>query len=276
MLRNIRRFIIIIFSVELAAINFSSVLVPNHLIGPGLGGLAIVINNLTQINIQLLLALLCAPIIIWAIVKYDRRQVFYAGFCFVLFTISLGVIRNVVPPFVTDPIVATIITGLLFGISGGLIIREGVANGPEAIVGMYLKESKGITMGNFFVVLNFTIVFSSIVYGELTLIIYSLIAIYIAGKVTDHVILGTTKNYEVNVISDDYLEITTFIHRELKGGVTYVPCVGTYEVKKKMMLKTILNNTGLIKLKNYLKTLEHESFVYVTESFEVYGRGFTD
>ncbi len=86
--------------------------------------------------------------------------------------------------------------GVLLGIAGGLVLRQAVANGPEAIVGMYLKEKYDITVGTFFLVLNTVIIFSSILYGDLTLIIYSLISNYIASKVTDFVIVGTKRYYK--------------------------------------------------------------------------------
>lgn len=276
MLKKIKHYLIIIIGQLISAIAFHQILLPNDLIGGGFGGLATVINKLTNVNIQLILVGLCCPVIIWAFFKYNRKLVFYAAFCFGLFTFFIGIVGNFVPEFYTDPIVAAIVSGVLFGVSGGMIIREGAANGPEAIVGMYLKEKKGITIGTFFTILNFCILTSSLTYGDITCIIYSLISIYIAGKVTDYIILGTRREYCVNIISDNFIEITEFIHKKLNRGVTFVPCVGTYKVRKKMMIKAVVTNQELITLKNYVSQLDDNSFAYVTESIEVFGGGFTD
>ncbi|GMQ58667.1 YitT family protein [Vallitalea sediminicola] len=276
MLKKIKHYLIIIMGQLIAAIAFQQILLPNNLIAGGFGGLATVANKLTGANIQLVLIGLCCPIIIWAYFKYNRTLVFYAGFCFGLFTFSIGIVGKFVPAFETDPIVAAIVAGVLFGVSAGIIIREGAANGPEAIVGMYLKEKKGITIGTFFTILNFCILTSSLTYGDITCIIYSLISIYISGKVTDYIILGTRREYCVNIISDNFIEITEFIHKKLNRGVTFVPCVGTYKVRKKMMIKAVVTNQELITLKNYVAALDDNSFVYVTESIEVFGGGFSD
>ncbi|WP_105620058.1 YitT family protein [Vallitalea okinawensis] len=274
-IKTLKRIIVLLVGQFIAAAAFNQILVPNNLVPVGLGGLATVINNLTGLNVQLLLMLLSLPIIIWAFLKYERKQVYYAAFCFWLFTFYIGFVDKILPTFLTDPIIASIFGGVLLGVAGGMVIRQGVANGPEAIVGLYLKEKKDITVGNFFMVINTIIIFSSIIYGDLTLIIYSLISTYIASKVTDVVILGSHKIFIVNIMSDNYLEITEFIHKELDRGVTFVQSLDTHSVKKKMLIKTVITKTELIELKNYIHNLDDDSFVYVTESAGVIGGGFT-
>ena len=274
--RELRFFLAMVTGTGIGTFAFSRILVPNNLTASGLGGLATVINHISGWNIQLLLLSLAAPIIIWAIIKYDRKQVFYASFCFFLFTALIGIFEKYVPVFKTDSVIATVVAGVLTGLSTGIILRQGLSNGPEAIVALYLKEKQGLSIGNFFMILNSLIVFSSIIYGNITYIIYSLISIYISGKVTDFVILGTSRNYNVTIISENYQAIREFIHRELGRGVTFIPCIGTYSDTEKTMLKTIISDSELVKLKEYTKSLNDSSFIYVTPSIEVIGKGFND
>lgn len=274
MQKNLKRFLWIMIGQLIAATAFNQVLIPNDLVAVGLGGIATIFYKLFGYNIQLSLILLCLPILIWAYFRYDRKQVFFAAFCFGTFTFFLGIVERLMKPFVTDPIIASVTGGVMLGIATGLILRQAVANGPEAIIGMYLKEKKGISVGNFFMVLNTVIIFSSIIYGDLTLIMYSIISNYIASKITDFVIIGSKRYYIVNIMSDNYLDITDFIRKELHRGVTFVQGMDTSNVKKKMMLKTVVSNQELILLKDYIKNLKDDSFVYVTESAGLIGWGF--
>jgi uncharacterized membrane-anchored protein YitT (DUF2179 family) len=274
--REFRFFLAMMIGTTIGTFAFSRILIPNNLTASGLGGLATVINHISGWNIQLLLVSMAAPIIIWAILKYDRKQVFYASFCFFLFTALIGFFEKYVPAFKTDSIIATVVAGVLTGIATGIILRQGLSNGPEAIVALYLKEKQGLSIGNFFMILNSLIVFSSIIYGNITYIIYSLISIYISGKVTDYVILGTSRNYSVNIISENYQVIREFIHNELHRGVTFVPCIGTYSATDKTMLQTVISDSELIKLKEYTKSLNDSSFIYVNPSIEVIGKGFNE
>ncbi len=269
-----KKIIIILIGQFISAAAFNLILIPNNLVAVGFGGVATVVNVMTGANIQLVLSLLAAPVILWSFFKYDRKQVFYAALCYGTFTFYIGIVKKLFPVFVTDPIIASVAGGILLGISTGMILRQGVANGPEAVVGLYLKEKKDLSIGSFFMILNTVIIFSSILYGDLTLIIYSLISNYIASKVTDVVVIGTERYYIVNIMSEHYLDITEYVQQRLKRGVTFVQGMDADNVKKQMFIETVVSSGELVLLKEYIKSLKDNSFVYVTESAGLIGKGF--
>lgn len=157
-----------------------------------------------------------------------------------------------------------------------MVISQGVANGPEAIVGLYLKEKKGLTIGSSFMIMNTVIIFSSIIYGNMTMIVYSLISTYIASKVTDYVIIGTKRYYIVNIVSDQFREITDYIKKDLHRGVTFIQSFDTENVKKRMMIKTVVSSRELVELKHFVQKFKDDSFVYATESAGLLGGGFKE
>lgn len=259
-----------------STIAFSSIIIPNNLIGGGLSGIALLLNKATGLNMQLLLAGLFLPIAVWAFLKFGIKQIITASVSFILFTGYLGIVSKIVPPLITDSILAAIFSGILFGISGGIVLRLGVSNGPESLIGIYLKEKFNIPIGTFLTIFNSLIIMMSLLSTDITMALYSTISIYMSGKVTNFIILGFGRYFEMNIITSKYLELTEYIHKEIKRGVTYIQCIGTYELKKNMMVKTLVKNDEVIKVKNYLKTIDPESFIYITESAEVHGRGFSD
>ncbi|HBR02450.1 MAG TPA: hypothetical protein DD738_07555 [Ruminiclostridium sp.] len=260
----------------IGAISFTSVIIPNNLISGGLGGLALLLNRVTGLNVQLLLALLFLPIGIWAFIKFGINQIITASICYILFTVYIGIMPVLVPPLKTDFILAAIVAGILSGLSGGIVLRLGVSNGPESLIGIYLKQKFNIPIGSFLTIFNSIIIFLSMFSADITMALYSAIIIYISGRVTDFIILGFGRYFEMNIITSKYIELTDFIHKEIKRGVTYIQCIGTYELKKNMMVKTLVKNDEVIKIKNHLKALDPDSFIYINESTEVHGRGFSE
>jgi uncharacterized membrane-anchored protein YitT (DUF2179 family) len=175
-----------------------------------------------------------------------------------------------------DAVLAALLSGVLFGISGGIVLRLGVANGPEALVGMYLKNRFGISLGVFFTILNTAIVSSSLLLPGSTLnsILYSMVSIYVNGKVTDFIVAGFRRDYEVTIISDQYAQITGFIHNDLKRGATYIKGMGSYNNQEKMLIKTLVSNSELVALKEYVKKADPLCFMYINQSIGVVGGGF--
>lgn len=258
----------------ISAAAFNRILLVNNLVATGLGGLATVINHMTGLSIQGMLVCMAAPIFIWAFFKYDRKQIFFAAFSYFIFTFYIGIVDHIIPPFETDSIIASVAGGIVMGIASGIVMKQKVANGPEAVVGLYMKEKRGMSIGTFFLILNSCIIFSSILYGDLTLIIYSFISTFVQSMVTDYVIVGMEKYFIVSIMSDQYLEITDYIRKDLHRGVTFVQGMDTSNVKKKMLLQTVVNKQELIALKDYVKQFNDDSFVYATQSAALIGRGF--
>jgi len=223
---------------------------------------------------QMVLIVLCIPVFLWSFFYYDRKQVFYAAFSYGVFTFYIGIIDRFFSPFITDPIIATVAGGCVLGVGAGIILKQSVANGPESVVGLYFKEKRGMTVGTFFMILNTVIITSSILYGDVTYIIYSLLCNLVCSKVTDFVIVGIQKYYVVRVMSDRYLDITGYISKDLNRGVTFIQGMDTSNVKKKMLLETVVNTQELVLLKEYIKELKDDSFVYVTQSAGLIGKGY--
>ncbi len=275
-MKKIARIIIFLFlGALIGAYSFNNVLLPSGLISGGLGGIATVITRWNPINIQIVLAALSLPILIWAYITYGFKQIMYAFTCFALFTVLLGVVKAF-PALEVDVVLAALLSGVLFGISGGLVLRMGVANGPEALVGIFIKNKYGISLGVFFTVLNIIIVSSSLLLPNATLnsILYSMVSIYVSGKVTDFIVAGFRRDYEVTIISEKYNDITAFIHKDLKRGATYIKGLGSYNHQEKMLIKTLVSNSELIALKEYVKQVDPTCFMYINESIGVVGVGF--
>lgn len=276
MKKRVEILISLIIGAMIGSISFTSVIIPNNLMGGGIGGLAQLLSKTTGVNLQLLLAGLFIPIAVWAFFRYGIKQIITASISFILFTIFMGITPSIVPSLKTDPILAAIVSGILLGLSGGVVLRLGVSNGPEALIGMHLKKKFNLQIGVFMTIFNSIIILSSVLNSDITIALYSAISIYISGKVTDFIILGFGRYYEMNIITKEYITVSSFIQTEIKRGVTYIQCVGAYELSNKMMVKTLVKSDEIIKIKNYINAIDLECFIYINESSEVIGMGFKE
>ncbi|MFV0520109.1 MAG: YitT family protein [Lachnospirales bacterium] len=265
----------IAFGQLIASIAFTSILSANGLIANGFGGLSTVINQVTGINVQLILVCLAIPVFIWAFFFYDKKQIMYACFSFFIFTFYIGIVEKYVPVFETDMIIAAIAGGVIMGFAGGIIMKQRVSNGPEAIVALYLKKKTGITVGDFFLILNSTIICTSIVYGDLTIIAYSFISTYIQSYVTDLIIIGSKKYYNVTVMSKDFLDIAEYIQKNLERNVTLVSSFDADSTTKKMLIQTVLTQVELVTLRDKIDEIDDDAFVYANKTSSIMGKGFS-
>lgn len=258
----------------LGTTSYCAVIMSNNLAATGLGGVAQTLYILTGINIQILLIILAIPIFLWAFFCYDKRQIFFALYSYFLFTFYVGIISKYVPSLKVEPIVATISAGVLGGIAGGIVLRQRVANGPESIIALYLKEKKGITVGTYFLFQNAIILCLALVYSDFSMIVFSFATTFISSKVTDTVIIGRQKYFNVNIMSNNYLDIAQYIQNDLNRGVTFTQAMDTKNVSKKMLVQTVVTRNELVNLSAFVKEINDDSFVYASPAVSVIGRGF--
>ncbi len=258
----------------IASIAFSSILSANGIVANGFGGLSTVINQITGFNVQLILISLAIPVFLWAFFFYEKKQIFYAAFSFFIFTFYIGFVEKLVPVFKTDMIIAAVAGGAIMGLASGIVMKQQVANGPEAIVSLYMKKKTGLSVGDFFLILNSVIICSAILYGDLTIIAYSFISTYIQSSITDLVIIGSKKYYNVNIMSKDFLEIATFIQNDLARNITLVSGVDGDSATKKMLIQTVLTQVELVTLRDYVYSMDDEAFIYANRTTSVVGKGF--
>lgn len=274
MKETIKKLIWIAIGQFISAAGYSRILLENDLVATGIGGLAGVLNKLTGLNVQILMICMAIPIFIWAFFCYEKKQILFAVFSFSMFTFYIGIAEKIIPVFKSDPFIASLGGGIVMGIAAGIVMKQRVANGPEAVVGLYLKEKKGLSIGNYFLVINTVVIFSSLLSGNLTLVIYSFFSVFVQSKVTDIIIIGTQKYYVVNIMSDKYLEITEYIQNDLHHSVTFVRGMDVSNMSKKMLVQTVLSKHELIDVKEYVKQFNDDSFIYASQSSSLLGRGY--
>ena len=76
------------------------------------------------------------------------------------------------------------------------------------------------------------------------------------------------------VITKKREEISEYIIKTLHHGATVNEVVGEFTKEQKSMIHTVCKRIEAIKLKKQIKQIDPDSFVIVTTSSEIIGRGF--
>lgn len=62
--------------------------------------------------------------------------------------------------------------------------------------------------------------------------------------------------------------------KDLKRGVTFIQAMDTTNMKKKIMMETIITKMELLRLRDYIKGLDDDTLIYANKSTSLLGRGF--
>lgn len=177
--------------------------------------------------------------------------------------------------FVPDYFLNTVVAGLIYGIAIGLIFRSGATSGGSDIISMILHKYTKISLGTLVMIVDGIITLSTLVaFGDIRLPIYSVIIIYIEGKVIDLVVEGMKSYKTMFIITDNTEAVRDYIINDLHRGGTCLTGTGLYQGNERKMLYVTLDRADMVKLRSSLHRIDPMAFVNIMDSSEILGTGF--
>ncbi len=177
--------------------------------------------------------------------------------------------------FMPDMVLNTIVSGLIYGVAIGVIFRAGATSGGSDIISMIIHKYTKISLGTLVMIVDSIISLSTLLaFEDIRLPIYSILLIYIEGKVIDLVVEGVKSYKTAFVVTDKIEEVRNFIIKDLDRSGTVFIGSGLYQGAERKMIYVTLNRSDLVKLKANLRFLDPNAFVNVIESSEIMGNGF--
>ncbi len=76
------------------------------------------------------------------------------------------------------------------------------------------------------------------------------------------------------IITDKPDDICEFIKLKLNRGATVLDAVGSYSHGRRYYIVTVMNRYQGIQLRNYIKKYHPETFIIITNSSQIIGKGF--
>ena len=118
------------------------------------------------------------------------------------------------------------------------------------------------------------IALSAILFKDIELALYALVAVFVNSKVIDFVLYGTNRSKLVYIISDAEKEIADRVTHELDLGATVLKGEGAYTGKEKNMLMCAVKTHSFPKLRKLVKDIDRHAFMIVSDTTEIFGEGY--
>ncbi len=276
MLKEVRRYLFMIIGCFSYALSLQTFLIPNKIVGGGVSGAASLIEILTNLPAGLFIVLINLPILVFG---FRLMGLKFIVRCFIT-TACLGLATEVlswfIPPITDNPILASAYGGVLQGIGIGLFIKYETSSGGTELLGRITHHvfPFGSIATHVAIFDAVVVIVGAIVLRNLENILYALILILVSAKVSDVIVLGLNKAKMCYIVTNKSEEISEFLISHSPRGITLLNGTGMYTKTPKDVLLTCVKNSQVAHLKSWIKQLDENAFVVVTDATEVYGKGF--
>nr|WP_320119714.1 YitT family protein [uncultured Marinifilum sp.] len=258
--------------------------VPYKLAPGGVYGIATVLNTLFNWKISYCTFAMEVPLVIIGTIILGPRFGIKTILSIAIILITVWIMETYLvpgyPKVILDPMLNTVVAGVFYGIAIGMIFKSRATSGGSDIIAMIFAKYTKLSLGKLVMIVDGIIVLFTLVQPTETgaigweFAIYSLIIIYIEGKIIDMVVSGANYHKTVMIVSDHYENIADKIKYDLRRGVTILSGTGSYSGEDKKMLYSVMSRRELEILKLHVKAIDPDAFVNVTEANEIIGKGF--
>ncbi|MBD2846041.1 YitT family protein [Paenibacillus sp. IB182496] len=250
------------------AFGFNMLLIPHGLLSGGVSSVSMIVGYLTGGDIGWLYFAANFPILLWGYFSVGRRFVMWSMLSVAAATLWLQLLP--VRAIAHDPLLGAVFGGVIVGFGSGLALRQGGSSGGFDIIASIVTRKRDLPVGMLVFVLNGTIILAlGLLIQDWDAALYSMLAIYAAGKVVD-------------VIHVRHIKVTVFIVTchpesmrqkllERPRGVTVIRTKGAYSSAEQDMLMTVTTRYELAELRKSVLTLDPHAFINIVETVGVVG-----
>ena len=249
----------------IAAFALEEFLVPFKILDGGIVGVSMIVSQLSGLPLGILTIILNIPFVLMGFKRLGIRFLVKAIYAMVLFSVFLGVFKDM--KAVTDKdILVVAFGGVLLG-----ILRYGGCLDCTEIVAMFLSKHVEFSVGQ--IVLFFNI----IIYGVAGLLfgpdraLYSLLTYFITSKVIDIVENGMEQGKSVMIITDHGKDIADKIYSQLGRTCTQMEGKGMVSNGKKTVLYCVITRVEVPAIKKIINDADVSAFMTISDVSEIVG-----
>ena len=260
--------LLVVFSSLIIAFAFNFFLVPHEILSSGISGIAILLGILTPFDTGILNLVLNIPLLVLGYYKLGKKITVNTLIC----VISLSFFLFILPsePVTENVLLSCIFGGIIGGIGIGLILKYSGTSGGMDIIAIIISRTSSISVGLLLTGMNTVIVLISGAVFNWEIALYTLLSIYLTGKVIDTIYTNHEK-LTMQIVTTEGEKIRSELLSTIYRGVTITEGYGGFTLEKKYILMMVVTRYETMIIKNIVRKHDTAAFINIMETVEVDG-----
>lgn len=283
--RVVLQYLLIVIGIMMYCFSWSVFLVPTHIIGGGVVGLATIIFYLTGIPIGVTNFAVNGILLIigYRILggKFGLNTIIgmvTASLSLILFQQILEVQNMDCFKFENMELVTrAILGGVVSGIGIGICFINGGNSGGSDIIALIVTKYRNVSPGSVILIVDAFVIASTLLVPDglgVEGMVYCYIVLVAFTYTLDLVVEGQKQTYQITIMSQLNEQIADAIGNEVKRGVTLLNGWGWYSKKDQKVLLVIAQKKDRVEIMRLVKTIDPNAFISVAKTQGVYGKNF--
>ncbi|MBR4523091.1 MAG: YitT family protein [Kiritimatiellae bacterium] len=290
--REIARYIVLAVAALLMAVDYRTFVDWGALYPGGAAGTAMLVQRISQAIVDYLgikatvpfgpINLVLNAIPVWIGFKYIGKRftlqslyvIFLSGFLTDL--IPVETITSFIPAeelarLKTDPFLASLFGGIVFGFAISLCLRWNATSGGTDFIAIYLSEKKGRETWNIILGLNACILLAGGFWFSWTGALYSIVFQFVYMQVI-HLMYRTYQYQTLMIVTTEPEKVCEAIYRLSHHGATVLDAKGSFSGETKSMVVSVVAADDTPHIYALCKSIDPGAFINTISTSRVIGR----
>ena len=250
---------------------------PNNFCFGGVTGIAVILGKIFSLTAGTYTLIINVAFLILGFLFLGKSFGIKTVYVSLLTSFGLQLLEWFVPmqaPITKEPVLELAFAIILPAASAAILFNINASGGGTDILAIILKKytTFDIGMALFLVDLLITIL-ASLVFDAQTGL-FSFAGLLAKSLVIDNVIESINLCKYFTVVCNDPEPICEFIQKKLNRSATIFHAQGAYSHHEKTIILTVMKRSQAVQLRNFVRKMEPDSFIMITNSSEIIGKGF--
>ncbi len=246
----------------------------------GVSGISILLAKLFPVLSQATYMLIInAVLLILGVIILGKKCGALTFYCSLMMSAQNWLFEYFIPldaPLTSHTFMELVYAVMLTGIGAAIIFRCNASSGGTDIVALILKKYTHMNVGEALLFSDFVIAASTIFIYGIEAGLFSLLGLFAKVFVVDDILDSMNMCKAFTIITTKPDEIDEFIMKELHHGATFHRAEGAYTHEEKTIIMTVCRRTEALRLRRRVKEIDPHSFIIITKTSEIMGKGFRD
>lgn len=251
--------------------------IPNGFSTGGVSGIGTLLGKVTPISPATWIAGINVLLLLLGFLILGKSTGAKTVYCSMLFSALTWLFEAIFPltsPMSDQPFLELVYAIILTAIGSAMMFNAEASSGGTDIAALILKKYTSLDVGKALLCTDSVIAASAFAIFGVETGLFSLLGLFAKAFLVDGVIesLNSCKYFVVITTKRD--EVSEYITKTIKHGATTHAAEGEFTHQGKYMIHTVCKRSEAIRMRKYIKEIDPHSFIIITTSSEIIGRGF--
>ena len=251
---------------------------PNHFSTGGVTGLAVILNAVfPSVSASTFASVINIAFLLVGFLFLDKSFGVNTVYCSLLFSAMLSGLEWLCPlpaPLTDQKTLELFFAVILPSLGSAILFNMQSSTGGTDILAMILKRFSSMDIGSALLCVDVLIASSTLYFVGIEVGLYSILGLVLKSVVVDTVIESLNRRKSFLAVTSCPEQVCDFITHTLHRSATFWQAEGAYTHDTKWVVLTALSRSQAVALRIYLKSADPHAFILVTNSSEIFGKGF--